>query len=207
MTGGSPIGGSPISANSLFARNSILLRFFQELDTSLLPFAKGERLDLYHLGRSALVLRYRAALTTKDIDIVKMQTPLEEKASELFGRESTKAKELDLYLDLVPVGLPPLPSWFRSRSTEVQGNWQVIRLWELEPHDFAATKLKAFRPKDREDLRFMCDNGLLQVGNLRLSLEKAWIWNTKKDGDPDYDTAFANLDVVIAYLNGQSANL
>ncbi len=207
MIGGSPIGGSPISANSLPTRNSTMLRFFQELDTALLPFANGQRLDLYHLGRSALVWRYQAKVSTKDIDIVQMRTPLEEKAYELFGRESEKAKELDLYLDLVSEALPPLPSWFRSRSTEVEGNWQVIRLWELEPHDLAATKLKAFRPKDRDDLRFMCDNGLLREDNLRQSLEKAWLWSTPKDGDPLYDATFANLYIVIAYLKGQSLTL
>ena len=112
-----------------------------------MPFANGERLDLYHLGRSALVWRYKqATFTTKDIDVVQMRTPLEEKAHALFGQGSVKAKELGLFLDLVPQGLPPLPGWFRQRSKEVPGNWQVIRLWELVGHDLAVTKLDVSSP-------------------------------------------------------------
>ena len=137
--------------------NPEILRFLQELDVALIPIANGQRLDLYHLGRSALVWRYQATFSTKDIDVVQMRTSLEEKAHELFGQGSAMAKELGLYLDLVPDGLPPLPGGFRGRSSEVGGNWQVIRLWELEVHDLAVTKLKAFRPQDRQDLRFLCD--------------------------------------------------
>ena len=157
---------------------------------------------MYHLGRSALVLRYQATLTTKDIDVVQMRTPLEEKAHELFGKDSAKAKELNLYLDLVSEGLPPLPGGYKSRSKEVPGNWQVIRLWELEVHDLAATKLKTFRPQDRQDLKFLCDQGILRANKIRESLEKAWMWTTAKDGDDERDAAFANLEFVIAYLEG-----
>jgi hypothetical protein len=138
-----------------------ILRFFQELDAAMVPVANGQRLDLYHLGRSALVMRFQATFSTKDIDVVQLRTPLEAKAHELFGQGSAKAKELGLYLDLVHEGLPPLPAWYQSRSKEVPGNWQVIRLWELEDHDLAATKLRVFRPQDRQDLRFLCDLGYL----------------------------------------------
>lgn len=187
--------------------NESMQRFFQAIDDALIPFANGQRLDLYHLGRSALVWRYQATFSTKDIDVVQMRTPLEEKAHELFGEGSAKAKELNLYLDLVPDGLPPMPGWFRTRSTEVPGNWKIIRLWELEEHDLAVTKLRVFRPQDRQDLRFLCDQGVLQADKLRQSLEKAWIWTTPKDGDDLRDAAFANLEIVIAYLEGRAGTL
>ena len=187
--------------------NESMMRFFAEIDAALTPFASGMRLDLYLLGRSALVWRYQATFSTKDIDIVKLQLPLEEKANELFGKDSAKAKELGLYLDFVPDGLPPLPGWFKQRSTEVPGNWQVIRLWLLEPNDLAATKMKSFRAQDRQDLQFLCDQGVLQAAQLRASLESAWIWTTDKDGDPERDRAFANLQKVIDYLEGRTRSL
>jgi hypothetical protein len=171
------------------------------------PIANGERLNLYHLGRSALVWRFQAAFSTKDIDVVQRGTPLEAKAHELFGQGSAKAKELGLYLDLVNEAMPPLPGWYQSRSKEVAGNWQVIRLWELEIHDLAVSKMRTFRQQDREDLRFLCDQGVLQADKLRASLEKAWIWTMEKDGDPLRDAAFANLQTVIDYLEGRSATL
>jgi hypothetical protein len=182
-------------------------RFFQEIDQALVPIANGQRLDLYHLGRSALILRYQATFSTMDIDAVDLRTPLSDKAGELFGKDSAKAKELGLYLDLVPDPLPPLPGGYQTRSSEVHGNWQVIRLWELEPNDLAATKMKSFRPQDREDLRFLCDQGLMQAEKLRESMEKAWIWTMPKDGDDLRDRAFANMEKVIDYLEGRSRNL
>jgi hypothetical protein len=100
-----------------------------------------------------------------------------------------------------------LPQGFRSRCKEVPGGWRVIRLWELEIHDLAATKMKTFRPQDRQDLQFLCDQGLLQAEKLRESLEAAWIWTTAKDGDDWRDAAFANLETVIDYLEGRSRAL
>jgi hypothetical protein len=187
--------------------NESMRRFFQEMDEALIPFANRQRLELYHLGRSALVWRFQATFSTKDIDTVQTRTPLEEKAHELFGRDAPTAKELGFYLDLVPDGLPPLPAGYQTRSVEVPGVWQIIRLWKLEANDLAATKLRAFRPQDREDLRFLCDQGILQGAKLRESLEKAWIWSTAKDGNDQRDAAFANLELVIAYLEGRATGI
>src|SRR5207245_454206 len=132
---------------------------------------------------------------------------LEDKAAELFGQGTLKSKEIGIYLDRVAQALPALPQWFRGRSTLVPGPWQVLRLWELEPHDFAATKLRCFRPQDRQDLQFLCDAGLLKPGPLRASLESAFIWTTEKDGDDQRDRAFANLAKVIDYIEGKTSLL
>jgi hypothetical protein len=48
---------------------------------------------------------------------------------------------------------------------------------------------------------------LLHPEQLRTSLQAAFLWNTDKDGDPDYDRAFANLDRVVAYLEGRNSTL
>jgi hypothetical protein len=100
-----------------------------------------------------------------------------------------------------------MPQWFRGRCQAVAGPWVVLRLWELEPHDYAATKLKCFRPKDRQDLQFLCDAGLLRIEELRASLASAFAWVHEKDGDADRERAFANLEQVAAYLDGTSASL
>ena len=185
--------------------NETLRRFFLELDAALVPFAQGQRLDLYHLGRSALVFLYQATFSTKDIDVVQTRTPLEAKAHELFGKNSDKNKELGLYLDLVPQPLPPVANGFLSRSSEVLGNWQVIRLWELEANDLAATKMRSFRAQDRQDLKFLCDLGVLRPDQLRKSMTEAWLW--EPPDDEQRDAAFANLQIVIDYLEGRSATL
>jgi Nucleotidyltransferase of unknown function (DUF6036) len=178
------------------------VRFLNDLDTALLPFANGERLDLYHIGRSALVWHYQAQFATKDVDFVALRTPLEEKARELFGEGSPKAKELGLYLDLVPEPLPPVSNGFQRRSQEVPGDWQVIRVWALEPNDLAATKMRSFRAQDRQDLKFLCDLGLLQAEKLRDAMKEAWIWWL--DDDETRTDAFANMERVIDYLQGRA---
>jgi hypothetical protein len=187
--------------------NETIYQFLMQLDADLASLVgEGERLDLYQLGRSVLILHHQLK-ATRDFDIVQMRTSLEEKAVQLFGKGTARAEELGLYLELVPQGLPPVPQWFCSRCTEVPGRWGVLRLWRPEPHDLAATKLKSYRAQDREDLMFMCERGLLRAEDLRASLESAFLWTTAKDGDPDRDRAFANLDRVIAYLEGRVRSL
>lgn len=184
-----------------------LRQFFDKLDDALAPRANGKHLDLYLIGRAALIWRHGVQFATKDVDVVKTGAELEGEAQDLFGKETEQAKALDLYLDLVPSGLPPLPTGFQSRCTEISGDWQVIRVWELEPNDLAATKMKSFRPQDREDLRILCEQGDLQPEQLRASVEKAWLWSTDKDGDEMRDTTFLNLNRVIEYLEGRSKTL
>lgn len=206
------------------------LAFLKAIDTTLAAHAQqGECLDLYHIGRSALVLHYGLKLSTRDFDFVQMRTPLEEKAVELFGKWKpigtiTVAAagvgsvavmppfgrdfgSFDLYLEPVPSGKPPVPQWFRSRCKRVPGDWQVIRLYQLDPHDLAATKLGSFRPQDRQDLQFMCDEGLLEPEELKKALDSAFTWTTDKDGDVYRDSAFENLKAVVDYLEGRRSTL
>ena len=94
-------------------------RFLNELDAELAKVSKpGERLDLYHLGRSVLILRFALqGLATKDFDIVWMrESPLEDLALESFGKGKPRSEELGMYLDPVAQDLPPLPGRFKSRS-------------------------------------------------------------------------------------------
>jgi len=188
--------------------------FLQALDQQLHPFAaEKERLDLYHIGRSALAFHLGMSLPhggTRDIDVVQFGhplSPLNQKAVELFGKGTQNAQRLGLYLEMVYEALPPLPHGFRQRCTEVAGGWRIIRLWRLEPHDLAATKLKSFRSQDRVDLQFLCDAGLLQPEQLTRALELAFSWDMEKDGDPHRERAFANLAKVIDYLEGRSRTI
>jgi hypothetical protein len=196
--------------------NDQIRNFLVRLDEELLPFVKEEeRFEMFLLGRAALVMHYQFQFSTKDIDIVWMRdSELECKAIELLGKGSTLAKTLGLFLDPVPPGLPPLPGWFRHRCELIPGNWKVLRLWMLEVHDLAATKLKSFRPQDREDLQILCDRGLLHPAKLRESLQAAYPFKSPKAEDaeddpdtPDWGKAFANLKRVESYLKGSITSI
>jgi uncharacterized nucleotidyltransferase DUF6036 len=188
--------------------NEVFEQFLARLDEALCGMAQpGEHLDLYQLGSAALIMHHSLKRLTRDFDIVMMRTPLESRAVELFGKGSPNAATLGVYLELVPQGAPPLPQWYNKRSVAVPGPWKLLRVWRPQPADLAATKLKCYRPQDREDLKFLCDQRLVTAEGLRQSLESAFIWVHEKDDDPGRDRAFANLAKVIDYLEGRSRTL
>ena len=47
--------------------------FLEDLDQTLAAQVQGEILEVYHIGRSALVWKYAYNATTKDIDILRPQ--------------------------------------------------------------------------------------------------------------------------------------
>src|SRR5579884_1771621 len=81
--------------------NEQIRQFLDELDAALGACAQtGEHLDLYHIGRSALVAHYGAVVSTRDFDIIWMREQrLEDRALELFGKGTPNAERLGLYLD------------------------------------------------------------------------------------------------------------
>jgi hypothetical protein len=167
---------------------------------------EGETVTLYLLGRSALILGYGLGLMTKDVDIVyDPDSPLQVLAEQTFGRDTPAAKSLGFFLESVSSGLPPLPSGYKARCVDVEGSWSVIQPKRLEANDLAVTKLKRFHAKDREDVRILCDRGLLDPATLRERLDLAHAFT--EEGDVGRETAYANLDVVIEYLEGQRRTL
>jgi Nucleotidyltransferase of unknown function (DUF6036) len=193
--------------------NEQIQRFLRRIDEHLVPLAlDGERLDLYHIGRTALVMHHGFMLATRDFDIIEMRNSrLEPELIQEFGKNSPAAGEFNLYIDPVPPGLPPVPGGFQKRCKEVSGTWKVLRLWKLEVHDLAATKLKSFRIKDRQDLQMLCDQGLINANKLRDRLKAAYpLYVPGKDDDDHPDNpvqAFANLQRVEQYLSGESPSL
>jgi len=191
-----------------------ILKFLAAIDAMLvLQAAEGQRLDLYVIGKAAVILFYggeQAGAMTSDVDVVQISyppVPLLSIALERFGKGTPAAKEHDLYLESVADGVPPLAGSFRKRCTRMAGDWKALAVWQPEANDLAASKLKRYASKDKDDLRHLCDNGLLQPESLRRSLEGAFIWETEESGDLGRERAFANLDKLIAYLEGNSRDL
>ena len=187
-------------------RSDEILRFLEAIDAELVEHAEeGERLDLYLIGRSALILRYGLDIGTKDVDIVHFHgSDLELKAVELFGKGTGNAGRWGFYLEPVAQALPPIPGTYRRRSEPIPGRWRVLRPMQPDPHDLAVTKLRRFHAKDREDLRILCDEGL-DADALKATFESAFMWAEKED--PDRDLAARNLARVIEYLEGRTRTL
>ncbi|HEY2154418.1 MAG TPA: DUF6036 family nucleotidyltransferase [Isosphaeraceae bacterium] len=184
-----------------------LLHFLRAIDAELVEHAKaGETVDLYLLGRSALVLGYGLNLMTKDVDIVEIHdSRLQKIAEETFGRDTPAAKRLGFYLESVSSWLPPLPGGYQARCIDVEGPWTVIRPKRPEANDLAVTKLKRFHAKDREDVRILCDRGQLDPATLRKRLDSAHAFT--EEGEKGRESAYANLETVIDYLEGRRRTL
>ncbi len=186
-------------------RSHEILDYLHAIDEELAHHAKeGETLELHLLGRSALILGFGLNLMTKDIDILYVHgSELQSKAEELFGKGSRGAVRWEFYLEPVSSGLPPIPSGYCARSTDIAGPWKVLRPKQPEIHDLAATKLKRFHAKDREDLRILCDTGQMTPEALRKALDSAFAFSADEQEDPGRKRAFENLETVIEYLEGK----
>ena len=181
-----------------------LLAFFEDVDASLRDEAAGETLAIYHIGRSALVWKYEYVATTQDVDILRPigGERLLQLALGRFGRDTPKARTHGLYLEVVERSLPPVAPSYQKRAVLVAAPWHVLRLYHLDPHDLAVTKLRRFSPKDREDIRMLCDLDELDPERLEAILETAFYYNLEKDGDEFRDAAFRSLGIVQQYLRG-----
>jgi hypothetical protein len=78
--------------------------FLAALDAALVPHAaQGERLELYHIGRSAVMLHFDlkpASGGTRDFDVVQIghpPSPLTQQALMLFGKGTDGASRLGLF--------------------------------------------------------------------------------------------------------------
>jgi hypothetical protein len=161
--------------------------------------------SLYHIGRSALVWAYDYTVTTQDIDFIEPQGrgPLVELALSLFGEGTAKAEQHGLYLQMVNAGLAPVPWGYKKRATQINGPWEVLRVFRLAPNDLAATKLRRFLAKDRADIRLLCDLAQIDSAGLEAALIDAYPLATEKDGDEFRDSAFMNLRTVQRYLHNE----
>lgn len=187
-----------------------IIRFLEAIDADLVPHAgRGERLECYILGRSALILNCGVNLGTKDVDLVNHgdETVLLIKAFELFGKGTPHALEWGLYLEKVPAGLPPVPGHYRKMAEELPGTWKILNPKLLEPHDLAVTKLKRFHAKDREDLRILCDSGKLTKADLEEAFVSAFQFGIDEEEDSSYQGVQKHFRHLIDYLEGRTDNL
>jgi hypothetical protein len=183
--------------------DSAVLEFLRAIDRELAKVVTdGRRLDLYLIGRAALIVRYGLSLATKDVDIVGRMgdRDLEELALAAFGKGTPNAQRLGLYLEEVPAGIPPIPGSYKRRAEDLPGTWHVLWPRQPEPHDLAVTKFRRFHAGDQQDLKIMCDSGDLTPDGLEQAVDSAFRWAADEEEDPGHRRARANLRVVLRYL-------
>ena len=129
--------------------------------------ATGET-TLHCIGGFVLEIAYGLSRTTVDLDFLCVAPPARvEFLERVAGKESALAKKHRAYLQHVTV-LSAYPDAYEVRLVELfPGRYRYLRLWALEPHDLALTKLERNWDLDRSDLTQMARAGLLDSGTLK----------------------------------------
>lgn len=108
---------------------------------------------LHCLGGFVTAMQYGLSRRTNDLDYVEV-VPRERLSTleEVAGRGSELAKRYGLHFQHVTVA--SLPASYDERLAELFPNqFQNLRLFALEPHDLALSKLARNNTVDREDVR------------------------------------------------------
>jgi hypothetical protein len=129
--------------------------------------AISQTIDLHCAGGFAFGVLADWPRPTGDIDVIGiLPTAAEEELLRVAGRGAPLARKHKVHVQIVTVTAPPFE--YRDRlidATPARFRNLTIRL--LEPHDLALTKLDRNSPKDREDVRFMAERGLIESAVLK----------------------------------------
>ena len=138
------------------------LSFLNDLDLGL-----SEPTELHCLGGFVVVQAYGLKRATVDIDVLSVVPHGGSvRVMEIAGKESPLRRKHGIYLDVVTVAT--VPDDYESRLTPLyRGCWSQLRLFALEAHDLALTKLERNFERDRGDVEHLARSGYLNASTLR----------------------------------------
>jgi uncharacterized nucleotidyltransferase DUF6036 len=127
-----------------------------------------ERIDLHCVGGFSVTLQFGLSRNTADMDILPV-TPSQLLAElvRLAGQDSELHRSFKVYLH--PVTVATYPEDYESRLERMWPNFKLehLRLFSLEAHDLALTKLERNSEKDRQDIEGLARAGKLDPTILR----------------------------------------
>lgn len=139
--------------------------FLRDVDRALTG-TLTERLTLHVIGSTALMLQVDYQRGTKDSDILEMTAldPVIRRALlDVAGPGTALHVRHRLYLDIVANGVPFVPHAPRwHRAAALSRTLQHLDLEVLDVVDVVVSKLKPFRPQDREDIAAMVDRRFIE---------------------------------------------
>ena len=136
--------------------------FLAEVDR-LLP----RPIALHCLGGFVVEVVHGGPRATGDLDYIEIiPSQALEDIQRIAGPESALARKHRLYFQ--HVGVASLPESYAERLTELfPGLFEKLRLFEIEPHDLALSKLARNLPIDREDVAFLTRTVPLSAETIR----------------------------------------
>jgi hypothetical protein len=124
--------------------------------------AASKAIDLHCIGGFVLQVAYGLTRMTVDLDFLCVTPPGEvEFVERIAGRGSSLHRKYNLFLQYVAV-LDGYPENYTDRLIPLfEGTYSRLKLYALEPHDLALTKLGRDWPLDRADIRLLARAGLI----------------------------------------------
>jgi hypothetical protein len=140
--------------------------FLTALDTQL-----DERADFHCIGGFVVSQYYGFGRETADLDVLSV-VPRQsaDRVLQLAGKGSSLHQVYRVYVDLVRVVDPP--ENYEVRLVHAFPRWPKVKLWVLDPHDLALTKLDRSNERDIRDVIFMAQAGLINRDTLVARFEK-----------------------------------
>ena len=135
--------------------------FFLELDDLL-----TEEVLLHCCGGFVVTHTYGVARTTSDVDFLGVVPSVWRNLTEIAGEGSALHKKHKIYLHAVTIATPP-ENYVERLMPIYQGAWRRLRLFALEAHDLALSKLEGNRERDRDDVLRLARAGYLKPDVLR----------------------------------------
>ncbi|MDZ4802215.1 MAG: DUF6036 family nucleotidyltransferase [Bryobacteraceae bacterium] len=131
------------------------LSFLTDLDAAL-----DEPAAFHCIGGFVVSQHYGFARETADLDVLTVIPPdAAQRVAELAGKGSPLQKKHRVYIDHVAVA--NYADDYEARLVRVFPVWPRVRLWALEPHDLALTKLERSNDRDIRDVMYLAQAGLI----------------------------------------------
>jgi hypothetical protein len=135
--------------------------FFAEVDSRL-----NEDVQLHCCGGFVVTQLYGVSRTTSDVDFLGAVPNVGNDLTQIAGKGSALHRRHKVYLDAVTVATPP-ENYEERLVAMFPRNWRRLRLFALEAHDLALSKLERNGERDRDDVQQLARAGHLRPEVLR----------------------------------------
>lgn len=164
----------------------------------------GSPVSIYLIGGAAIALGIDAAATTKDIDLAEPADSKLNVLAERYGQRTSTPHQFGVYLEVVNDSqalLPPTERYRRSAVELSQFVGQRLRVFRLDDGDLIISKIKRFKPRDRDDIMKIINHSSAKIdaSDLRKRLDALSMYVADT-----IEMLEGNLERVINYLEGST---
>lgn len=122
----------------------------------------NQNVELHCCGGFVVTQVYGVARTTSDVDYLAVVPSLRDALAEIAGKGSAFHRKHKLFLDAVTVVTPP-ENYADRLQAMFPDAWTRLRLFALDAHDLALSKLERNFERDRDDVQRLAQAGYLKA--------------------------------------------